>query len=64
MDFITVTDCAVNIESTINIEKIVYFNDRKINLSTGQDIAISDKTYKEIKTYLNRKGHFITKLGD
>ena len=68
MDFITVPNCRLDKEhpypETINIEDIVSFHDCRINLSTGQFIVTTDNIYEELKKYLTRKGHSITKLGD
>ena len=68
MDFITVPNCKLGKEhpypETINIEHIVSFQNKRIDLVTGQYLMVSDETYKEIKEYLTKKGHSITRLGD
>lgn len=68
MDFITVPNCRLGKDhpypETINIEHIVAISNGRIDLVNGQFIAIPDNTYKEIREFLSRKGHTISRLGD
>ena len=67
MDFITIPNCRLGKDEpyleTINIEDIVSFHEGRIDLSNGQFVATSESIYDELKKYLTRKGHTITKLG-
>jgi len=68
MDFITVPNCRLSKDDpyfeTVNIENIVSFHGNRIDLSNGQYIITTENMYKNIKEYLTKKGHTITKLGD
>jgi len=70
MDFITVqnvrlrtTDNNFKYPETINVAAITSFSEGRINIGNYY-IPIAPETEKELITYLTRKGHKITKIGD
>lgn len=68
MDFITVPNYGLgenkHYPETININHIISFYHGRISLINGEWIDITEEVYNQIKEYLTKKGHNITKIGD